>query len=459
MSFPTKNSSMLSLMVATFISSTVFGQITDFEFTLEDVVLPKGIGPTCVDLHDIDGDGDLDAVVAGRNREGRVVILSGTPDGSLIFDRELVGFGQTDWVELADLDGDGHVDIIMAIRDLEGGVQIFDGLPGGTFDETPRRLDAGRECRCLSVLDIDLDGDLDIVSLGHYSEDVRVLVGDGTGEFVLLSRLRIAPWRNGFPFPQSFTLRDLDGNGELDLATVSLGTSRLHLNRVVDGRLTSPTRSWKPPTINDGDQGGCAYGAWADFDGDGTLSCVLPQTAFGPQLFALFELDESGLVSEKTILPGSSQGLSWYPAVGDFDGDGDPDLVIGHALPGLVVFLENDTPKGGPEEFLFAQTFYEFGFVRQLVVSDLEGDGDQDLVAVDITLDKLVLMRNGLIGGLAPRSSEPDSSDVRPLDPALIPASTSLVKWLSDLMPAEARALHRTQSAVSPVTPNERDRR
>ena len=79
--------------------------------------------------------------------------------------------------------------------------------------------------------------------------------------------------------------------------------------------------------------------------------------------------------------------------------------------------------------------------------------------STDITLDKLVLMRNGLIGGLAPRSSEPDSSDVRPLDPALIPASTSLVKWLSDLMPAEARALHRTQSAVSPVTPNERDLR
>ena len=459
MSFPTKKSSMLSLMVATFISSTGFCQITDFEFTLEDVALPKGIGPTCVDLHDLDGDGDLDAVVAGRNREGRVVILSGTPDGSLIFDRELVGFGQTDWVEIADLDGDGHVEIIMAIRELEGGVQIFDGLPGGAFNETPRRLDAGRECRCLSVLDIDLDGDLDIVSLSHYSEDVRVFAGDGTGQFVLLSRLRIAPWRNGFPFPQSFILRDLDGNGVLDLATVSIGTSRLQLNRVVDGRPTSPTRSWKPPTINDGDQGGCAYGAWADFDGDGSLSCVLPQTAFGPQLFALFELDESGSVGEKTILPGSSQGLSWYPAVGDFDGDGDPDLVIGHALPGLVVFLENESPKGGPEEFLFAQTFFGFGFVRQLVVSDLEGDGDQDLVAVDISLDKLVLMRNGLIGGLAPRSSEPDTSDVQPLDPALLPASTSLVKWLSDLMPAEARALHRTQSAVSPVTSNERGRR
>ena len=445
MSFSQNNSNIRSLIIVAFVSSSAFSQITDFDFTLEDVALPKDFGPTCVDLHDIDGDGHLDAVVSGRNLEGRVAVLSGTPDGSLVFDRELIGFGQTDWVEIADLNDDGNVEIVMAIRSSEGGVQIFDGLPGGGFEETPRRFEAGRECRCLRVVDIDLDGDLDILSLGHYSEDLRVLSGDGTGHFEASSRLRIAPWRNGFTFPQSFTIKDLNEDGSLDLATISLGTSRLHLNENVDGRFVSPTRSWKPPTINNGYQGGCAYGAWGDFDGDGRLSCVLPQTSFGLQWFALFEIDNSGSVVEKTIHSGSTQGLSWYPAVGDFDGDGDPDIAIGHALPGLVVFLENDTQVEADEDFLYPQTSFGFGFVRQLVVSDLEDDGDQDLVVVDFILNKLVLMRNALIGGFSGASSMPSTPVISVFDEALVPPDTSLVKWLSDLMPAEARGLFETQ--------------
>ena len=436
-----KQHSVSCLIAAMFISSHALCQVTDFQFDTEEVVLPEGIGPTCIAFHDIDGDGHPDAVVGGRNLDGRIALLSGSPDGSLSFDRELVGLGQTDWVELVDLNGDGHVEIVMAIRDLEGGVQIFDGIEGGGFVESPRRLDAGRELRCLDVVDIDLDGDLDIVTLGHFSEDIRILAGDGTGHFAPSFRLRIAPWRNGYPFPQSFILQDLDGDETLDLATIALGTSRLHLNRTVDGRFTSPTTSWQAPTINAGDQGGCAYGVWADFDGDGRLSCLLPQTAFGPQWFALFELDGAGSIQETTILPGSTQGLSWYPAVGDFDGDGDPDVAIGHTLPGLVVFLENNTTIPGPEEFLLPQTFFGFGFVRQLVVRDLEEDGDADLVALDFTLDKLVLMRNALIGGLAGETRPSDATTPVTFDPSMVPHGTTLVKWLSDLMPEDVRAL------------------
>lgn len=449
-----KHHSVQCLIAAMLFSSHAFCQFTDFQFDIEEVVLPEGIGPSCIAFHDIDGDGHADAVVAGRNLEGRIAVLSGGSDGSLSFDRELVGLGQTDWVELVDLNDDGHVEIVMAIRDLEGGVQIFDGIAGGGFTETPRRLDAGREIRCLDVVDIDLDGDLDIVTLGHFSEDIRILAGDGTGHFEPSFRLRIAPWRNGYPFPQSFTLKDLDGDGTLDLATISLGTSRLHLNRTIDGRFTSPTRSWQAPTINAGDQGGCAYGVWADFDGDGRLSCLLPQTSFGPQWFALFELDGSGSIQETTILPGSTQGLSWYPAVGDFDGDGDPDVAIGHALPGLVVFLENDTTIPGPEEFLLPQTYFGFGFVRQLVTRDLDEDGDQDLVALDFSQDKVILMRNALVGGLAGEARSSRATEPTTFDPSMVPRGTTLVKWLSDLMPEDARALEpsppkRTSSPTS----------
>ena len=325
-------------------------------------------------------------------------------------------------------------------------VVIFDGLSNGGFVEDPRTIRLGRELRSTRIADLNQDAHLDLVVVGHGSEEIQVLNGDGTGAFSFGSRLRTAPWRNGYPYPQSAELLDLDLDGFTDIAAIGLGsrTIELSLNDGTGG--FSRTRSWKGPDLANGQQPGCAYGEWQDFNGDGRVDCLLSLTDFGMQQFAILQLDESGDISTTTLHPGVSYGFSWYPASGDFDGDGDRDVVIGHALPGLIAIFENVTEPGGDPEFLYPQSFLGLQFIRYLRSIDLDLDGDADLVAADFSGDRLIVLRNQLVGAPPPDggSSQSDQAAEQTVSISLPPKleqmdGSSITKWLSDLSAPEVR--------------------
>ena len=427
--------------------STASAQITSFDFAEPVFIdLPEDLSPTCFDFADLDDDGDLDAVAVGRNTDGRVCLLEGGPGGTLVLVGELTAPDQVDWVELGDFNEDGAIDMVLGIRAWVGMVVLFDGLSEGWFAAEPRIIRFGRELRSTRIADLNQDAHLDLVVVGHSSEEIQVLNGDGTGAFAFGSRLRTAPWRNGYPYPQSAELLDLDLDGFTDIAAIGLGsrTIELSLNDGTGG--FSRTRSWKGPDLENGQQPGCSYADWQDFNGDGRVDCLLSLTDFGMQQFAILQLDETGGISTTTLHPGSSSGFSWYPASGDFDGDGDRDVVIGHALPGLIAFFENVTPPGGDPEFLYPQSFFGLQFIRYLRSVDLDLDGDADLVAADFSGDRLIVLENQLVGGPPPgeRSVRTDQIPARPA-PVDLPSQvremdgSSIAKWLSDLSAREVR--------------------
>lgn len=427
-------------MLLSCIVSRAHTDVTDFAFGDPEVInLPKGASPSCIAIADIDGDGDLDAVLSGRNVDGMVVILDGTPDGSLVVSGELVAPSQTDWVELADVDEDGHLDAILAIRDQAGAVAIFRGSSQGGFEEVPDVLKVGREIRWIDCVDIDGDGHLDLVLLGHLTEDVIVLRGDGDGGFDQASRLRLSPWNNGKVYPQSMTIIDLDGDGHLDAAPVTIGTRNLQVSKGDGSGMFGSARAWEPPLVNN-EAGGCAYAAASDFDGDGLLEFILPQTTWGQQWFVLFELDSNGAVTGRRAIQASQWGVSWIPEAADFDLDGDIDIVIGHALPGVVTFMENIGRAGEPASFLEPQWFFAGEFIRNMKAIDIDMDGDQDLLALDFTGDAVLLFRNGQVNGFA--SGNDRSAPIPPHvhDRMNGMSGAELARWLSDVDPEELRS-------------------
>ena len=433
-----------SLALLLVVAGAVHGDTTDFAFgDPERIPLPEDVSATCIELRDRDGDGDLDAVLTTRSTDHFVLLMDGGPDGTLSIAGQLESPGQTDWLQTADLDGDGALDLVTAVRTTAGMLAIYDGDGTGGFIEPPRLLPMGREIRHVSLDDMNGDGVLDILAVGHRSEDFHVLLGDGSGGFQASDRRRLAPWINGSVYPQSLVNEDLDGDGNRDAVLVSIGARTLHLVMGRgDGTLETP-RAWVAPRV-DGELGGCAYITSTDFDSDGLLEFLAPQTTWGQQWFVFFELDESGTIVSSEPMMASPFGISWISEAADFDGDGDEDLCIGHALPGVVIFMENVTVPGEGTTFNDPQWFFTGEFIRHVVAADIDFDGDQDLLAIDYTGDQILLFRNGSNPGFAGSvSSEGDLPVALEIAPGSLKGldGPELLRRLAEMTPAEIRAI------------------
>lgn len=170
---------------------------------------------------DLDGDGDLDAILGTWGDELRFLRNEAT-DGSIALtmaDSAIVKLtrGRNATPTLGDIDGDGDLDLF--VGESSGALNFYRNT--GTSSD-PRftlvsdqfgAFDVGR--RSLPVLhDLDGDGDLDLL-VGSESEGVRVFLNEGTPSapnFVDHGALEIADF--GFAAP---AFADIDGDGDFDL--------------------------------------------------------------------------------------------------------------------------------------------------------------------------------------------------------------------------------------------------
>lgn len=126
------------------------------------------------------------------------------------------------------------------------------------------------------------------------------------------------------------------------------------------------------------DAGGTLTDAWADFDGDGDPDRFVgfngtPSRLYRNDLTAGFTdvAAEVGLSVEARV-----RTSAW----GDYDGDGDPDLLLGYAGEGPVMALwRNDGEAGFIEVAASAGLILDAGATRQASWVDVDGDGDLDL--------------------------------------------------------------------------------
>ncbi len=172
-----------------------------------------------LEFADIDQDGDLDLIEANETFN-RILLNDGT--GIFIYegDRLPLVDDQTRDVEVGDLDNDGDPDIYFANvnfgghGDPQNRLLLNDG--SGFFQEATDRIPKS-DFRSVdsNMMDIDLDGDLDLLVGNRFNGlSMMVFINDGEAHFSDHAQEWLPPM-NVYPF--DFQETDFNGDGKKDL--------------------------------------------------------------------------------------------------------------------------------------------------------------------------------------------------------------------------------------------------
>ncbi len=405
MPHPLSRSLRIAAGVGSLVAAGVIGTTAKadgpFFFVSQQVTFPEPHAPTMIAVGDLDADGDADVVVTGRGAAHVVYIVLNEGAEFAAPVPFQVG-NQTDWAEIVDIDNDGHLDLCVSIRAFRGRLQVYRGRGDGTFEEDGRELLLGREPRCVVAADFDGDGDQDLAGLDHREPICTIHFNDGKGRFPTSSSFRISASSVSIPYPQAMTVDDLDSDGDPDLIVDCLGASRIQILRNRGDATFDPADSWRPPRVA-GEIGGMGQVVVGDVDLDGRGDPVVPLILIGsPNHVGVLrnETSEAEIsFSQDVASPSTDNGYAFAIDLGDLDGDGDLDVVVGHALPGRVTVLDNRTvpiSAGGDGVVVFEppQQILAESFFRDVAVCDLDGDCDLDVLAVDLVANALFRLEN-----------------------------------------------------------------
>lgn len=343
---------------------------------------------------DMDGDGDMEIIALHRVEDGTTELVWFENVGGGIFLRARPIFSDFgfDVVVAGDLNGDGEEDLVLSRASWSSGNGLYwtprEGTSvGALLPVTP--YNAGP----VELVDFDGDGDLDIMRGGMA---VEVFLNEGDSDesrFVATGLQAAGPTRVMAP-------GDYDNDGDVDLLSSNLSfyynndTLPLSFQTSEGGPLATSRASNK-----------IGYDPWipydlqitdikaAHFDDNGELDAVVAyyysSESAGGTLVLIRNVNQSGATNRKMlsrggpILPGNNNPwTSTDLVVADMDGDGDNDVVhfwVQHTTD-VIAWYENPGDFAGDwVEHLVA--FPEHG--ERLGAFDADGDGDLDFLITD----------------------------------------------------------------------------
>ena len=289
---------------------------------------------------DLDGDGDLDALVASIGDDN--VAWYANLDGHGHFGGQQLITAETDgpWSAVAaDLDGDQDLDILVASY-WDNMVSWYENTDGRGSYGTQRVITRDAQgAHSVCAEDLDGDGDLDVAVASYLDDKISWFANtDGTGSFG--AEQVITAETNG---PWSVIAADVNGDGFIDLLSAS--------NE--DGKI-----AWYMNTNGQGDfgpqqvikqLGGAIAVEAADLDGDGDTDVLA--AAYDSDAVVWFpNTDGQGQFGAQQVVANRVDGALSVDAA-DMDGDGDLDVIAAAYGGDRTTWYPNDGQGNyGPEK-------------------------------------------------------------------------------------------------------------
>lgn len=328
---------------------------------------PTNANPQSVAVADLNQDGKLDFVQVNYNGggAGTVSVFLGRGDGTFQPDTDYpVGNGPVS-VAVADLNGDGALDLAVA-NDTSSSVSILFGNGDGTF-QASQDFAAGSFPHWIAIGDLNGDKKPDLVVTNEGQDSVGIFLNEGDGTFGAMRTFPVAKE----PYP--VVIGDFNHDGKLDLAVGG------YYSGVVSILLGNGDGTFQPHV--DYSTGSCpAAMVLADFNADGNLDLAT----------ANYNNGQSGTVS---ILLGNGDGtfsthvdyqVGLGPdglAIGDFNGDGVPDLAVADLIANSLSLLLGN----GDGTFQSPVDFNTGAFPNGIGIGDFTGSrtGSDDLIVTN----------------------------------------------------------------------------
>lgn len=372
------------------ITTRLYNNDSNGNFTAQVRVAFEGIKHGSLVFADVESDGDNDLVISGLNASNITTSKLYLNDGAGNFSHQAAvslegAYHGTTLMSDFDKDGDSDLVITGFANDGSAISKLYWNDSNGNYSEQPGMVFEGVGYSDLACSDIDKDGDDDLVIAGltNGGSFITKIYLNNNGAF---EEQRGTPFEGTIYGATIFS--DVNADGYQDVlitgqGRLSIGIAKLYLNDG-SGYFIEKKSPFEGVILS--------AAAFSDVDGDNDEDLVIAgMNHLGIRHTRLYVNDGNGVFSEKEA---SFTGVcAGSLAFSDIDLDGDNDLLVTGQHQDLTFTAKLYLNDGNGVFQKKTNTPFEEVADDALAFSDIDGDGDEDLLLTGGTNDNTFIAK------------------------------------------------------------------